>query len=347
MLAAMAVTSCTKEVTSDVPSGKEVDCSVTIALSEDVTSTRAVDESDLPISNPMLVYAKSQAGRVRLFFMVSYAGKVVYSEVMDEENCWDGTDITFDFSLVSGLDYTVSAWADFCHYDNTYGYEEETEFMVYDVTYGIGEAPMVEIINDGEKVIISGSNTSGTNGQRDGYFGIKEVNFADDGEENSVSMSLTRPFALVAVSTTDLESPALANAFSVASYSGGSDEIKVPTTLDLLTGKVGDLMTRKTYYGPSTDEWLSIEYVLADEGTAILDYDDNSQFSYVYKLKDTDENVVSVEYTFNNIPVQRNYITKITGNILTEKGDVTVTLDQDWAGVIDYDAETETYTIDE
>ncbi len=245
-------------------------------------------------------------GDLRLFVIVSYNGTVVDSAVSDS---WDGvSEMSYDFRLVSSQPYTISAWAD---YGSTY----------YDVTYDLGYAP---------KIAMTTTSKQGAYAKEDAYFAIaSDVTFSSS-SDNDVDLVLSRPFGLVIVNTTDLDTPALANAdIDINVYSRGY--MTMPTSLSLLDGSVGDEASVYTV-GSCNGEELAYDYFLVDE---------SATFDFTYNFKDGNTQIMA--YDFTNIPVRRNYITNISGNILTTEGAINITLDQDWENnSLLYDADTNT-----
>ena len=144
-------------------------------------------------------------------------------------------------------------------------------------------------------------------------------------------MTLTkRPFGLVKINTADYYTPSIENAgLQPTSY---SYSVAVPTAMNMFTGAISNTQT------------VNISSTIADvegvEGQSFeLSYDyffateDNQNILPPFTVNyNTSNEAVKLAYEFNNIPVKRNYITNITGNILTKEGGVTVSLDQTWAG---------------
>ncbi|MFR9530196.1 MAG: DUF6562 domain-containing protein, partial [Rikenellaceae bacterium] len=108
------------------------------------------------------------------------------------------------------------------------------------------------------------------------------------------------------------------------------------TSLDLLTGDVADYKD------------LSVAGVSTGL-TANAAQSDNCVLSYVYILADADDTTIAdkvsttlyssstaqlASYDFENIPVQRNYVTKIYGDLITSNGSITVEVDPIWNGYI-------------
>lgn len=232
---------------------------------------------------------------LRLVLMISYNGVIVDTV---EATDWDGTSKSFDLTLVTGQTYSVAAWADF-----------GSEY--YSLT-GVGAAPVASMVDPSAVV--------GGDMKCDAFFAISDVMF--DASSTALSLTLKRPFGLIWVETEDLEVESLKNAGLTPDSFVGT--FSVPSTMDLLTGAVGgDVAVTTT--GSCNGTQLSYDYIFANDEASVID------FSYTYSCGET---LVST-FDFVNIPVRRNYITKITGNILTKDGEIDVVVDQDWDGSFD------------
>lgn len=139
----------------------------------------------------------------------------------------------------------------------------------------------------------------------------------------SVTADLTRPFGQLNIYATDyaqipVESmkPAAVNiAFT-----------KVYTSIDLTTGKLSDLepvtyAAAVTPHAAATGH-LTFDYLLAtDVEDAIADFTMNFYTT-------TDGNTPAADpYTFSSIPVRRNYITNVRGNLLTDRTEIEVDIE--------------------
>lgn len=242
---------------------------------------------------------------MRLFLMITYDGTIV--DEYTTEN-WDGDSYTWSVDLGTEVSsYKISAWAD---YGDTY----------YTVAHGIDVAPAVTVKN----------TVDGNDESRDAFYAIDDITFT--GAARELSLELKRPFARLNVYSTDLNEETVYNAgFVPTDY---KLEVTAPTTLNLLDGTRGDdatyiieSTTGLTYNEKQDDECLvSLDYFLAPEEEAdVIDID------AVYYAADGSE---LVTYTYENIPLRSNYMTNITGNLITKKGTITVSIDQIWNGYV-------------
>lgn len=296
MICAIAAsTSCTKEQTTTTEN-KEVNARFSIQLPSNTEISRAA------FDNPTL-------SGMRVVMAVMYDDIVVHTQTKSDQELGDAsTPVDFDLRLVTGKNYKVAIWADFGP-------------QYYSVSTEVGTAPKVELA----------SNTlNGSNNKYDAYFKIDNIMFTSANEVKP--FILKRPFGLVKINTTDNDAPTVANAgLRAASYRIAS--ITAPTELSLVDASVSQTEEIEVEWSAVSEEVgngspkeLSFDYFLAGEIQSPL-----TNFSVAYKSS-SDEDITS--YDFTNIPLRRNFITNITGNILTKKGTISVTVDPMWENTI-------------
>ena len=214
---------------------------------------------------------------------------------------------TFETRLMSGHAYRLVFWADCA----TAPAAEGGEFT--DKYYNTDQFPT--------KVSLITKAFLGNQDELDAFFGETSVT-ADDLAAGPVSVSadLTRPFGQLNIYSTDYAD------IPVETMKPAKVEIaftKVYTSIDLTTGELSDLIP-VTYsatvppYDPATGH-LTFDYLLAtDVEDAIADFTMNFYTT-------ADGNTPAADpYTFSSIPVRRNYITNVRGNLLTDRTAVTV-----------------------
>lgn len=214
---------------------------------------------------------------------------------------------TFETRLMSGHDYRLVFWADCA----TAPAAEGGEFI--DKYYNTKQFPT--------KVSLITADFHGNQDELDAFFGEKSVT-ADDLAAGPVSVSadLTRPFGQLNIYSTDYAD------IPVKTMRPAAVEIaftNVYTSIDLTTGELSDL-TPVTYsatvppYDPATGH-LTFDYLLAtDDEDAIADFTMNFYTT-------ADGNTPAADpYTFSSIPVRRNYITNVRGNLLTDRTEIEV-----------------------
>ena len=214
---------------------------------------------------------------------------------------------TFETRLMSGHDYRLVFWADCA----TALAAEGGEFI--DKYYNTEQFPT--------RVSLITAEFHGNQDELDAFFGETPVT-ADDLAAGPVSVSadLTRPFGQLNIYSTDYAD------IPVETMKPAAVKIEftnVYTSIDLTTGKLSDLIP-VTYsatvepYDPATGH-LTFDYLLAtDDEDAIADFTMNFYTT-------ADGNTPAADpYTFSSIPVRRNYITNVRGNLLTDRTEIEV-----------------------
>lgn len=226
---------------------------------------------------------------MRLVLTVSRNREVVYSEIIDHHNFTSVA--TFNVKLVSDQKYTVSCWADF----------GEEYYVVVD-----GSVAM--------------NSTVASDNRRDAYFACKEVEF-DSRERNprTIRLTMTRPFGLVKINTTDYNTSAVkSSGMRPVSYSMRVSNC--PISMSLIDGSIVDRSDIALTGSVSSDydvdddpKELSFDYLFAEDVRNHIDFD-----------VDYATNGGELTYRFANIPIQRNYRSNISGNIITKAGGLNV-----------------------
>ncbi len=223
-----------------------------------------------------------------------------------------GLKATFSARLIAGKTFDLVFWADKSGADiNT------------DLHYNTADLANVSFTGD----------YIGNDDARDAFFGTAQV-VAD--QSKAVDVTLRRPFGQLNVKTLDLAevkaaSPALEPKKVKIEFKS------VPTGINLLTGELTDAKSAVAYADAAAvvdaEGHLSFDYVLAPAGT--------EQFLADFTMSFLDENGAEVAgaYDFSSIPVQRNYRTNVSGNLLTKKADINVEVKPGFDGEIDFDAD--------
>ena len=230
----------------------------------------------------------------------------------------ESTQTSFDLRLVPGRHYRFVVWADFVNQDS----EDALHYNAEDLT-------CVSLIDGSESYYSPMDET------RDAYTGVYDTEKEGDREvfdsNSNIAITLTRPFAKLRVVTTDMKeiysrlvsatvrytSP-LYNTFDALNATAKGDDTNVTKVVDFST------MTY-TEEQPKVDgkQTLFADYLFGAEDDRVM---------FTLDVEDaTGLDIPTV--TFNtNIPVQRNYLTTVAGPILTDSNNITVTIEQDFAG---------------
>ena len=215
---------------------------------------------------------------------------------------------TFSVRLVAGKTFDLVFWADKSGAD-----------INSDLHYNTADLANVAFTGD----------YIGNDDARDAFFGTAQV-ISD--KSQAVNVELKRPFGQLNVKTLDLAevkaaSPALEPKKVKIEFKS------VPTGINLLTGELTDAKSAVAYADAAAvvdaEGHLSFDYVLAPAGT--------EQFLADFTMSFLDENGAEVAgaYDFSSIPVQRNYRTNVSGNLLTKKADINVEVKPGFDGDID------------
>ena len=222
-----------------------------------------------------------------------------------------------DLNLITGQKYRLVLWAD--HVD------DPKNGLGTDLYYDTENLPSVSYK--------SGTEYESNEDSRDAFFKVEE--FELDGPEDR-TVSLTRPFGQINIITTDYglipstHSDLLPVKVKLAFPS-------IPTSIDLVNGTVNDMdeVTTSTAVdiagldvdGEEDSKQLSFDYILAPaEGQTVV-----SEFTMSF-LKDDGTTPVAKDYTFESIPVQRNYRTNVSGALLTDRAGVDVKVEPGFDG---------------
>lgn len=223
--------------------------------------------------------------------------------------------VSFEFRLTPNNTYKFVAWADFVKQGET-----------SDLHYNTSDFTDISI-KDGLDAQLNDES-------RDAYFFMKNISVTQTFGE---TMTLKRPFAKLRVITTDWASEGMEmpDNFKVAYHdcvrfsalnavtgeavgSADAESSKVYTAA-IMQDETGDKFYERGYDATANNRTLVVDYLITgDEQRAI-------HFS-LEMLKGTAP-VVTKDFT-TNIPVQRNYLTTILGNLLTVGGTIDVDIQE-------------------
>ncbi len=216
-----------------------------------------------------------------------------------------------DQRLVSGHDYRFVFWAD-CVTDNS-----STDVLAQDLHYDTEEFPIVSFKKE-EGGTLSYSSNDDT---RDAFFAAEERNISGP---SSLSFDLKRPFGQLNIITTDWGVIPGDVVDQLRPSKVRLDFKSLPNSIDLVSGEVNGsedivsevAVSRVPENGDSKQ--LSFDYIFAKDGeqTVLADFTMNFLLD--------DGTAVTYPYTFTNIPVQRNYQTNVSGNLLTDRTGIEV-----------------------
>ena len=229
-----------------------------------------------------------------------YHGDQLYNRIVKPVS---NKQVTFDnLRLVSSQEYDFVFWAD-CATANSSS-EEGFDDKVYNTVTG------------GLKAITEKGEFVGNSDERDAFFYHETISV--NGSFTRDNITLKRPFGLLVVKTNDLneiKDEALKPTGYEVAFKG------LPTTFNALTGEVSGSadVTYTSEELAKNDGTISMDFLWATESEAAL-----SDFSMTFLNNGTE---ICTNDAFTNIPIRRNYRTMVSGNLLTKKGTISVTID--------------------
>ena len=214
-----------------------------------------------------------------------------------------------DQRLVSGHDYRFVFWADHVTGNSS------AEALAQDLHYDTEEFPIVSFKEEDGTLSYSSNDDT-----RDAFFAAEVRNISGP---SSLSFDLKRPFGQLNIITTDWGVIPGGVVDQLRPSNVRLDFKSLPNSIDLVSGEVNGsedivsevAVSRVPENGDSKQ--LSFDYILANDGDQTFLTD----FTMNFLLDGTD---VTDPYTFTNIPVQRNYQTNVSGNLLTDRTGIDV-----------------------
>ena len=294
----LGVVSCQTEPEGlDVNVGGDGVTTISVVLPEDAISrATAADETNSAWSG--LENTKGENLRV-ILQVFDENGNTNASATLRQEQMLEEGVLTayFDVRLVPNRKYTFVAWAD----------QGEAYFDA----------------NDLKKVKIVEGSWTAMNEYRDAFTATHtEASFSS---ASNITLNLTRPFAKLRVVTTDMAqlghlgiAPAKATVFY---------NVELPNAFNAFAGTVGTTTETKSF-----TTFDIAEYNKDAEGTKTLFTDyvfvpADGVVKFNLDTKEEDGRSIKLNQFTTDIPVKRNNLTTIAGNILTEGSNITVTVD--------------------
>ena len=150
-------------------------------------------------------------------------------------------------------------------------------------------------------------------------------------------IELTRPYAKVRVVTTDLDELNLDvdPAKVVVTYAAGTQ----PTTFNAITGVIGGAnaaeQTFEFEYENLAKPYTAGKDAVAENMTLFTDYilatDVDTPIQFTMDVYDENDGLIKSNKFSTDIPVHRNHLTTIIGNVLTTASEVMITIDDDFS----------------
>ena len=285
----------------DVVVGGEQDVMLSVSLPE---GTRANSAEGFDLNN-------RGDYKIRYILEISYHGSLIRDVQISES-----TSATFPVRLAPNRDYTFTVWADLVTATTVDKETWYTTDLYYNTANGLAN---IELITEKWTPNVEA---------RDAWTATKTVTYTSNNK--NIIMDLKRPFAKVRVVATDIAEIrkfGIEPTNAVAQYAQ-----KMYTEFDAVAGAAKGETTGKTHtfnYDASVDTYDDAN----GELTLFADYvlvpaDGNVQFTLSVFDSTKGANALIKTNNFNTtIPVVKNKVTTIKGNVLTEGGDVKVTVD--------------------
>ena len=294
----LGVVSCQTEPEGlDVNVGGDSVTTISVVLPEDAISrATAADETNSAWSG--LQNTKGETLRVILQVFDENGNTNANATLRQEQVLQEGVlTAYFDVRLVPNRKYTFVAWA-----DQGADYFDATDLK--------------------DVKIVEGSWTA-MNEYRDAFTATHtEASFTS---ASNITLNLTRPFAKLRVVTTDMEQLGHLDINPVKA--AVSYNVELPNAFNAFAGTIGTTTETKSF---TTFDIAEYNKDAAGTKTLFTDYvfvPADGVVKFNLDTKEADGRRIKLNQFTTDIPVKRNNLTTIAGNILTEGSNVTVTVD--------------------
>ena len=309
----LGVVSCQTEPEGlDVNVGGEIDAIVNVTIPE--VETRAGGNNSAVGAFGNIDLTKYD---VRYILEVyDHNGELAKERLVNTED--EGTSSAFNLRLIPRRAYRFVVWADFVL--------EDTQVDLHYNTSNLRE------------IAVNTTEWTLSDESRDAYTGVEIVgNFSNSAP---IAIELKRPLGKLRVVTTDVKDM----------YTLLPEDVKVVYTSKIYTSfnayesdvvatsEVNDAKTIKISNSKYANEWNEEGNVKAGL-TLFSDYffaaNDAEAINFTLDVIDNSDLPIPQVVFNTTIPVQRNYLTTVTGPILTDSGNITVTIEDAFEGEIE------------
>ena len=297
--------------------GGEVDTTITVTIPETETRYGTESNSALSIFDNGVLGSADDNKTMRYILEIYYKNELFAERQVDYS---DGKTVSFPVRLVAGRKYNFVVWADYVESkdDTDRHYNTKSLTSEDNIKYGLTNVTLNNTWNAMDET-------------RDAFTGFLVVDSYNGTQ--GINIPLTRPFAKLRVITTDvadlaklgLEAESAKVVYTTPYRAGFNAATGTAIAANGNDKKAHDTFAIATY-GDSKDgkQVLFTDYFFATDEVVKFElavYDQNNNY------------FGSEEYIkFNtDIPVKRNYLTTIQGNVLTDGNNVTVTVENDGA----------------
>ena len=314
----------------DVNVGGAVDTTITVSLPETTRANSALGAFENVDLN----------GNNGTDYTVRYIFEVYYGNTGTQKQVYytDGKNASFPVRLVPGRHYNFVAWADIVEQpaDNN-KMNKALPYEDTDVYYETSDLTKITIIDsewvamDEKRDAFTGHFDTAVDGDKSTYNGAKSIN-----------IKLTRPFAKLRIITTDMEQLNGLGIKPTTAAVAYNTNTKLYSSFNAFAGAVNTATMTKTH---TTFEIKAYDDNVKDESMVLFtDYffaaDQEEVVNFTLEVYDQDNVIIGKTINFNTpIPARRNYLTTISGNILTDSSNVTVTVEDAFDGYINNDVD--------
>ena len=242
----------------------------------------------------------------------------------------DGTNVVFPVRLVPNRDYRFVVWADYVESKN-------------DTDFHYNTANLANITIKGEWEPMDETRDAFT-----GYFDTVEKG-KQYTSTSSINITLTRPFAKLRVITTDMKE--LGYLGIVPHNAAVTYTTQFHESFNAFNGEYGAETVSKAHTSFTIKDYADFVGTDKKDTHKVLftDYffaDDSDVVKFVMNVNEENTALIKSN-TFNtDIAVQRNYLTTIQGNILTDGNNVTVTVEDAFVNGGEWNPETDEYDVE-
>ena len=288
----------------DVNVGGAVDTTITVSIPETETRAGGTNSALSVFENGIL---DAEDVTMRYIFQVFYKGEA--SKATPQVAYSDGKSVNFDVRLVPGRDYTFVVWADVVNNANPVNGDRINDDWHYNTS-------------DLTNITINPTTWVAMDESRDAFTVSKVVR--DYNGAKTIELKLKRPFAKLRVKTTDMKALndlVITPKTATVAYAG-----ELYSAFNAYASEVtGDKMEKEhtnfaiaSYGDNKANESMILftDYLFAKSEAEVVNF----------TLNVFDQNGESIKINnFNTaIPAQRNYLTTISGNVLTDGNNVKV-----------------------
>ena len=299
--------------------GGEVDTTITVTIPDTETRAGGTNSAKGVFDNGIL----SGSATMRYIFQVYYNNneEVVESLAAPQVAYSDGQTVTFPVRLVPGRNYTFVVWADVV--------DAEADVDKHYITRQDGKINLRNItVNSDSWVAMDESRDA---------FTVSEV-VADYNGAKTIELKLKRPFAKLRVITTDMK--ALNDLGIEPTYATVTYSTKHYSTFNAVDGSCSGEIANKTHnyfitpyadHDGNTSKVLFTDYFFANKQDEVVNftlavYDEQGYDEVTNTYTKNDDYIIKTNNFNTPIPAQRNYLTTISGNVLTDGNNINVTV---------------------